>query len=114
MTAANGIIYIVETVEDNPVFSLLRSVHPYFDGDPVRSRFTRAALRQALVERNLTIILEDTSGGNILWLLRIFARRFRFLHLLNPIVTFADNQINKVTGKFSSKYHVLARKEEPT
>jgi len=108
----DGIIYITESVEDNPAFSLMRKAYPCWDGDPVKARFRRLHLKRALTESGFRILLEETWGGNIYWLWRIIANRFHFLRKLSPLIIFMENKVNKRFKKFSCSYQIIARKVE--
>ncbi len=108
----NGIIYITESVEDNPVFLLMRKAYPCWGGDPVKARFKRLQIKTALSRNGFHILSEETWGGNIYWMWRIIASRLFPLRKLSPLIIFMENRINKVFKRFSCHYQVIASKVE--
>jgi SAM-dependent methyltransferase len=107
-----GIFYIGEVVEDNPVHAFLRKAFPYYDGDPVRAKFKKSQLIKRLEDNGFTVLVETTQGGNIYWIFILLVNRFNFLGRLSPMVIALDKQIDRVTGKYSCYYYAIACKKE--
>lgn len=51
-----GHLILAETVEDNPVIRAGRRLHPEWDGVPIRSRFTAAALLGLISDAGLEVV----------------------------------------------------------
>ena len=108
-----GVLYVTEVVENNPLFKLLRTIHPSWEGDPVKTRLTREELRQILHKR-FSLIREDVSDGNFYWLWFIFVTRFKDINAITKLIRFAERQIDKVLrNRFSCTYHAILRMRTP-
>ncbi|MFC1999227.1 class I SAM-dependent methyltransferase [Chloroflexota bacterium] len=108
----NCLIFIDEVVEDKALLSLLRTIRPSWDSDPVKSRFTRSMLKEKLTNQGLVIIREDSFGGNIYWIWRVVEGHSKLLHRLTSIVMFIERQMNRCSNRFSSRYQVIALKTQ--
>ncbi len=61
----NGILFLVETVEDNPAMRLARAIRPRWEADPVVGRFRFAALTDHV--RRAGFDVQETEQFNVLW-----------------------------------------------
>ena len=104
-----GVLHVTEIVENNPLFKLLRNIHPFWEGDPVKTRLTREELRKILSQR-FSPIREDLSYGNFYWLWVIFVTRFKDNSIIAELTRFAERQIDRVLKNyFSCAYQAILR-----
>jgi SAM-dependent methyltransferase len=111
-----GHLLLVETVENNPAIRLARKIYPYYEGMPVRSRFTMEDLRSLIIQKNFSIAEEDV-GGFIAWIFVMLIKRKKniaaifnlFLPVLEILELFLMRKI-KFLKKYCHNYFMMVIK----
>jgi SAM-dependent methyltransferase len=68
-----GVLFLIETVDDNPVMRLARTLRPEWDSDPVTTRFRFGPLISDI--RGAGFEVEAASQFNVLWWMWAFVQR---------------------------------------
>jgi len=111
--APGGVVFVVETVEDNPLLRLSRRIRPSWRGDDLEVKWRYAALREALEEGGFEI--EDSGRYNIVFFLwEMLPLKFWPLEILTPLFVYLDLALARLLGDGVAAhcYFVLRRKEE--
>jgi len=104
---ANGRIFIVETVTDNPLLRLGREINPVWQGDEVEASWRFADLVAIFEQAGFTI--EENGRYNIFFFLwEMLPLAFWPLEIFTPIFVYLDLLLAKVFQKQSAHcYFVL-------
>ena len=78
-----AILFLIETVEDNPALRLARAIRPAWDSDLVRSRFRFGPLTADVRRAGFDVI--ESEQFNVLWWAWAFAQRS-----IRPLARFAE------------------------
>lgn len=116
---SRGYLLLAETVEDNPLLKLARNMNPYFEGVPVRSRYTRTSLR-CLIKTNHFTMLEEDVWGLFVWIYVELARRSKTLAKISYLLPSMMDSLEtyllikvKPLRKYCLQHYILAYKETP-
>lgn len=108
---ANGRIFIVETVTDNPLLRLGRKINPVWQGDEVEASWRFADLLAIFEEAGLAI--EDYGRYNILFFLwEMLPLAFWPLEIFTPIFVYLDLLLAKFFKKQSVHCYFVLRKSD--
>jgi SAM-dependent methyltransferase len=105
-----GILFLIETVEDNPAMRLARTIRPRWESDPVFSRFRFAAL--AADVRRAGFAVTESEQFNVLWWAWAFVQRsFRPLQRFAEAVTRVELATGRWFRRFGAWGFLVARKD---
>ncbi len=106
-----GTLFLVETVEDNPIIRLGRSLHPVWMGDEVNARFTFAGLQQQLQQAGFCV--QTGSQYSVLfWLWEVLPDQIPAMEKLTPLFVKVEKQLVKRWRSRGAHCFVVARREE--
>jgi SAM-dependent methyltransferase len=103
-----GALFLVETVEDNPLIRWGRSLHPSWLGDAVTARFRFAGLQAALREAGFRV----EGGGQysvLFWLWEVVPDRWPFMERLTPLFVALERLLARVGRRYSAHCYLVAR-----
>lgn len=103
-----GHLFLVETVEDNPIIRWGRSLHPSWLGDAVNARFTFAGLRAALHKAGFQVG-EAGQYSVIFWLWEILPDHFPFLEKLTPLFVVLERLVVRWARPQSAHCFIVAQ-----
>ena len=103
-----GYLFLVETVEDNPLIRLGRNVYPRWLGDPVTARFTYSELL-ALVAQSGLQVLEAQTYSVLFWLWEILPDRFPRLEFVTPLFTVFERALARFAPRFGAHCYLIAQ-----
>jgi SAM-dependent methyltransferase len=106
-----GILFLVETVEDNPIIRWGRSLHPSWLGDAVNARFRFAGLRQLVGEAGLEV---DEAGqySVLFWLWEVAPDHIALMERLTPLFVGVEWLAVRLARRLSAHCFVVARRRE--
>lgn len=109
-----GLLYLEESTENNPIHSILRRIHPYYNGDTVKSKFKKKQLKDLIKKQEYVIKYESSFGGNVYWIFYELVNRLpqsRLYHLLLPTIIIVERTLIKISTEFSSWYQAIITKK---
>ena len=106
-----GTLFLVETVEDNPIIRWGRSLHPSWLGDAVNARFTFATL-QALLQKEGFAVSQAGQYSVLFWLWEILPDHWPFMEKLTPLFVAVERLVVKIARRFSAHCFLVAQSEE--
>lgn len=107
--AANGRIFIVETVTDNPLLRLARKINPVWQGDEVEANWRFADL--VIIFERAGFTIEQNGRYNILFFLwEMLPLAFWPLEIFTPIFVYLDLLLAKFFKKQSVHCYFVLKK----
>lgn len=105
-----GILFLVETVEDNPIIRWGRRLHPSWLGDEINASFTFAQLAGQLAGSGFRV--QQAGQYSVLfWLWEILPDQFPDLEGLTPYVVPLEKALQRAGRQYSAHCYLMAEKE---
>lgn len=105
---ADGYVFVVETVEDNPLLRLSRRIRPSWRGDDLEVRWRYADLRKELIQSGFEV--EQSGRYNVVFFLWEMAPlRFWPLEIFSPIFIYLDLILAKLFGGAAAHCYFVLR-----
>ena len=106
-----GHLFLVETVEDNPIIRWGRRLYPHWLGDEVNAPFYFDGLQQALAQAGFRV--EQAQQYSVLfWLWEIGPDHFPFLEKLTPLFVAGEQLLVRWLRRYSAHCYLVAQKHE--
>ena len=103
-----GILFLVETVEDNPLIRWGRRLHPRWLGDEVTARFCFDELQSLLTEAGFEVV-EAEQYSVLFWLWELFPDQVPPLEALTPFFVAVEQALAGVWRHRSAHCYLVAR-----
>jgi len=107
-----GVLFLIETIEDNPLIRWSRRLWPSWLGDEVRGFFTFGAL-QDLVRNAGFSVTRARPYSVVFWMWEIVVDRLPSLLVLTPIFGVVERMASRRLGRYSAHCFLMAE-AEPT
>lgn len=105
-----GVLFLVETVEDNPIIHWGRRLHPSWLGDEINASFTFAGLATQLADSGFRI--HHAGQYSILfWLWEILPDQFPAMEKLTPLAVSLEKLLQRGARRYSAHCYLVAEKE---
>jgi len=105
--ADGGVLFLVETVTDNPLLRLGRSIHPFWQGDEVEVNWSYVELVQQLAAAGFEI--RQTGQYNLIFFLwEMLPLAFWPFEIFTPIFVYLELFLARFLGKFSAHCYFVA------
>jgi SAM-dependent methyltransferase len=105
----NGTLFLVETVEDNPVIRYGRRLYPHWLGDEINAPFTFAELQQQLAAAGFHV--EKAEQYSVLfWLWEILPDQLPFMEKLTPLVVPLEQVMMKLFPRQAAHAYYVAKR----
>jgi SAM-dependent methyltransferase len=104
-----GLLFLIETVDDNPAMRFARAIRPRWESDRVFSRFRFEGLTRDVRRAGFTVA--ETQQFNVLWWAWAYAQRsFTPLARLAEAATRLELALDRRLSRFGAWGFLLARK----
>lgn len=104
-----GHLFLVETVEDNPLIRWGRRLHPTWLGDEVTAAFDFDELQEMVSAVGFRLV--DARQYSVLfWLWEIFPDRWPALERLTPLFVAGEQLLLRIGRRYSAHCYIVARK----
>lgn len=104
-----GVLFLIETAEDNPLIHWGRRLYPNWLGDEVNAPFRFTELKQQLTEFGFTV--EQAEQYSVLfWVWEILPDQFPKMEKLTPAFVWLEQQLVRWFKKYSAHCFYVARK----
>jgi SAM-dependent methyltransferase len=104
-----GVLFLVETVEDNPIIRWGRRLYPKWLGDEINAPFTFAGLQEQLAAEGFQL-RQAQQYSVLFWLWEILPDQIPILEKLTPIFVIMEQILQKLWPRQSAHCFVVAEK----
>lgn len=105
-----GVLFLIETVEDNPIIRWGRKLYPRWLGDEINASFTFAGLATQLADSGFRV--HRAGQYSILfWLWEIFPDQFPAFEKATPYAVRVEELLQRVGRRYSAHCYLVAEKE---
>ena len=105
-----GVLFLVETVEDNPIIRWRRRLYPSWLGDAVTASFTFAELATRVADSGFRV--QRAGQYSVLfWLWEIAPDQLPAMEKLTPLVVPVERGLQRVGRRYSAHCYLVAEKE---
>jgi SAM-dependent methyltransferase len=104
-----GYLFLVETIEDNPIIHWGRKLYPSWLGDEINAPFTFQSLQSTVSQADFDIIVADRYSV-FFWMWEILPDQFPFLECFTPLAVAVEQQLAKQFRPQSAHCFLVARK----
>lgn len=99
--ADEGVLFLVETVTDNPLLRLGRSIHPFWQGDEVEVNWSYSELGQQLAAAGYKV--RETGQYNLVFFLwEMLPLAFWPLEIFTPLFVYLDLLLARFLKRYSA------------
>jgi SAM-dependent methyltransferase len=107
-----GILFLIETVEDNPIIRWGRRLYPSWLGDEINASFTFAQLASQVAESGFRV--QKAGQYSVLfWLWEILPDQWPIMEKVTPLVVPFEEGLQRAGRRFSAHSYLVAEKESP-
>lgn len=106
--APAGTLFLVETVEDNPIIRWGRKLYPVWLGDAINAPFTFAGLQTMLAEAGFQVAQAEQYSV-LFWLWEILPDQLPFMEKLTPLFVRLEALLVRLARRYSAHCFVVAR-----
>ena len=103
-----GTLFLVETVEDNPIICWGRKLYPVWLGDAINAPFTFAGLQTMLAEAGFQVA-QAQQYSVLFWLWEILPDQLPFMEKLTPLFVRLEALLVRLARRYSAHCFVVAR-----
>lgn len=104
-----GFLFLIETVEDNPIIRWGRRIYPSWLGDEINAPFTFAGL-QELVGKSGFQLQKAGQYSVLFWIWEIFPDQFPLLERLTPIFVGLERLLAHFLRRYGAHCYLVAQK----
>ncbi|MBX3057157.1 MAG: class I SAM-dependent methyltransferase [Anaerolineae bacterium] len=105
-----GTLFLVETVEDNPVIRYGRRLYPRWLGDEINAPFYFAELQQQLTDEGFQVA-QAGQYSVLFWLWEILPDHLPFMEKLTPLVVPVEQLLVKAARRYAAHAYYVALRE---
>jgi SAM-dependent methyltransferase len=102
-----GTLFLVETVEDNPIIRYGRRLYPKWLGDEINAPFTFAGLQAMLAEEDFTVTQAEQYSV-LFWLWEILPDQIPFLEKATPLFVAVEQLLVRFLRPYSAHCFIAA------
>ncbi len=104
-----GFLFLIETIEDNPIIRWGRSLYPRWMGDEINAHFTFAGLRAMVSAAQFNI--EAAERYSVLfWMWEILPDQLPYFERFTPLAVALEERLSRYFGQKSAHCYLVARK----
>ncbi|MFO7662445.1 MAG: class I SAM-dependent methyltransferase [Chloroflexota bacterium] len=105
-----GVLFLIETVEDNPIIRWGRRLYPRWLGDEINVAFTYAELANLVAQHGFRVI--DSGQYSVLfWLWEVLPDQIPAMESLTPLAVTIERGLQRIGRRFSAHGYLVAHKE---
>jgi len=102
-----GVLFLIETAEDNPIIRYGRRLYPNWLGDEITAPFYFAELKQQLADEGFCVEKAEQYSV-IFWLWEILPDQFPFMEKLTPLFVQIERVFVRLCGRQSAHCYYVA------
>lgn len=108
-----GILFLVETVEDNPLIRWGRRFYPRWLGDEINASFTFAGLQRIVREEGF-VVMQAQQYSVLFWLWEVLPDQVPAMEKLTPLIVPVEQLLARIWRRFSAHCFLVAIKPDGT
>ena len=105
-----GVLFLIETVEDNPIIRWGRRLYPKWLGDEINAPFTFAGLATMLSDAGFRVSRAGQYSV-LFWLWEVLPDQFPAMEKLTPAAVAVERCLQRVVRRYSAHCYFVAAKE---
>jgi SAM-dependent methyltransferase len=105
-----GVLFLVETVEDNPIIRWGRRLYPHWLGDEINVAFTFAELATQVAERGFRVV-QSGQYSVLFWLWEVLPDQISAMESLTPLAVAIERGLQRIGRRYSAHGFLVAHKE---
>lgn len=105
-----GVLFLVETVEDNPIIRWGRRLYPSWLGDEINASFTFAGLATQLVDSGFRV-RKAGQYSVVFWMWEVLPDQLPLMEKLTPFVVPIERALQRFGRRFGAHCYLVAEKE---
>lgn len=105
-----GVLFLVETVEDNPIIHWGRRLYPSWLGDEINAPFTFADLAMQLADSGFRVH-QAGQYSVLFWLWEILPDQIPAMEKLTPLFVPLERLLQRVARRYGAHCYLVAEKE---
>jgi SAM-dependent methyltransferase len=105
-----GVLFLVETVEDNPIIRWGRRLYPSWLGDEINATFTFAGLATQLVDSGFRV-RKAGQYSVVFWMWEVLPDQLPLMEKLTPFVVPIERALQRFGRRFGAHCYLVAEKE---
>lgn len=106
-----GVLFLVETVEDNPIIHWGRRLYPQWLGDEVNAPFTFAGLAMQLADSGFRV-RKSGQYSVLFWLWEIVPDQIPAMEKLTPLIVPIERGLQRIGRRYSAHCYLIGEKEQ--
>jgi SAM-dependent methyltransferase len=103
-----GTLFLIETVEDNPIIRWGRRLYPNWMGDEINAPFRFTELRNQLSRHGFTVSHAEQYSV-LFWLWETLPDQIDAMEKLTPAAVWVERQLNRAFNRYSAHCFYVAR-----
>lgn len=107
-----GVLFLIETVEDNPIIRWGRRLYPSWLGDEINASFTFAQLAVQVAASGFRVY-KAGQYSVLFWLWEVLPDQIPAMEKVTPLVVPIEEGLQRVGRRFSAHSYLVAEKEPP-
>lgn len=104
-----GLLFLIETIEDNPIIRYGRRLYPRWMGDEINAPFTFAGLQEDVMQGGFEILTAEPYSV-LFWLWETIPDQLPAAERLTPLAVAAEEALSRHLARYSAHCFVVARK----
>jgi SAM-dependent methyltransferase len=104
-----GLLFLIETIEDNPIIRWGRRLYPHWLGDEINAPFTFAGLQTDVAEAGFEVFTA-VPYSILFWLWEILPDQMPFMERFTPLAVAVEQALAKPFARYSAHCFLVARK----
>lgn len=104
-----GYLFLIETIEDNPIIRWGRRFYPSWMGDEINAPFTFHSLQESVSAAQFQIITAEQYSV-LFWMWEILPDQYPFFERFTPLAVALEQQLSRYLRRQSAHCFLVARK----
>ena len=105
-----GVLFLVETVEDNPIIRWGRRLYPSWLGDEINATFTFAGLATQLVDSGFRV-RKAGQYSVVFWMWEVLPDQLPLMEKVTPFVVPIERALQRFGRRFGAHCYLVAEKD---
>lgn len=104
-----GLLFLIETIEDNPIIRYGRRLYPHWLGDEINAPFTFAGLQDDVTRAGFELLAAEQYSV-LFWLWEIMPDQVPFMERFTPLAVGLESLLSRYWSAYSAHCFLVARR----
>jgi len=106
----NGILFLIETIENSPIIHWGRKVYPIWMGDDINAHFDFSSLREQVADAGFQVITAEQYSV-LFWMWEILPDQMPFMETFTPLFVAFERFVAHFFRKYGAHCYLAAKKQ---